>query len=138
MTLGLIRAREPTILSEEHRDMRREIAEGLKAVWLMPLLRASAFAMLIFGLAGGIFRALMVFYMSRSLGFNPGILGTIWAIGGVSSFIGMAIAPRITRRMGSGPSRLNRWRSNAGSNDTGPMVPALFSNRALEAVSQRS
>lgn len=41
-------------------------------------------------------------YMSRGLGFNPGTLGMIWAVGGVSSFAGAALTPRITRGLGSG------------------------------------
>jgi len=105
-TVGLIRAREPAIIAQQHPDMRREITSGLKEVWQMPLLRASALATLVFGLARGIFGALIVLYMSRGLGFNPGFLGMIWAIGGVSSFIAAIIAPRITRRMGSGPAMI--------------------------------
>jgi len=106
ITVGRIRVREPAIISEEHPDMRREIAAALRAVWLMPLLRASALAILVFGVGRGMYGALVVLYMSRGLGFNPGILGIIWAIGGVSSFIAAAVAPRITRRMGSGPAMI--------------------------------
>ena len=106
VTLGLIRAREPAIVSEEHPDMRREIVDGLKTVWQQPLLRASALAVLIHGLADGIFGALVVLYMSRGLGFNPGILGMIWAVGGVSSFIGAALTSRVTRRLGAGPAMI--------------------------------
>ena len=84
--------------------MRREIAEGLRTVIHQPLLRASAVSVLFRGLAGGIYAALVVLYMSRGLGFNPGILGMIWAVGGVSSFLGAAFAPRISRRLGSGPA----------------------------------
>jgi predicted MFS family arabinose efflux permease len=86
--------------------MRREIVSGLQDVWQRPLLRASALATLVFGLARGILGALIVLYMSRGLGFNPGFLGMIWAIGGVSSFIAAIVAPRITRRIGPGPAMI--------------------------------
>jgi predicted MFS family arabinose efflux permease len=82
--------------------MRGEIVEGVEAVLHHPLLRSSAIAVLIHSLAGGIFGALVVLYMSRGLGFNPGILGMIWAVGGISSFLGSAFAPRFTQRLGSG------------------------------------
>ncbi len=102
VTLGLIRLHEPAVTPEKHPDMRREVVDGLKAAWQQPLLRASALAVLIHGLSGGIFGALVVLYMSRGLGFNPGTLGMIWAVGGVSSFAGAALTPRITRGLGSG------------------------------------
>ena len=104
ISVWLIRAREPILTPQEHPNMRREIADGLKTVIHQPLLRASAVAVLLRGLAGGIYGALVVLYMSRGLGFNPGLLGMIWAVGGVSSFLGAAIAPRISRRLGSGPA----------------------------------
>jgi Na+/melibiose symporter-like transporter len=102
ITLGLIRSREAVVMAEEQPDMYREIGDGLQAVWQQALLRAIAVAVLVEGLADGIFRALVVLYMSRGLGFNPGILTMIWAVGGVSSFAGAALAPRLTRRFGPG------------------------------------
>lgn len=106
ITVGMIRAGEPALIPEQHPDLRREIVSGLKDVWQMPLLRASALSTLVLGLARGILAALVVLYMSRGLGFNPGFLGMIWAIGGVCSFIGATLAPRITRRLGSGPAMI--------------------------------
>lgn len=82
--------------------MRREIAAGLRAVFRSPLLRTSAYAVLVDGLTGGVFGALVVLYMSRGLGFNPGILGMIWAVGGVSSLAAASLTPRVTRRLGLG------------------------------------
>jgi predicted MFS family arabinose efflux permease len=104
ISVWLIRAREPVLTPQQHPNMRREIADGLKTVIHQPLLRASAVSVLFRGLAGGIYGALVVLYMSRGLGFNPGILGMIWAVGGISSFLGAAFAPRISRRLGSGPA----------------------------------
>ena len=102
ITLGLIRSREAEVIPAEHPDMYREIGDGLQAVRQHVLLRAIAAAVFVEGLAGGIFGALVVLYMSRGLGFNPGILTMIWAVGGVSAFAGAALAPRLTRRIGPG------------------------------------
>jgi predicted MFS family arabinose efflux permease len=41
--------------------------------------------------------------MVRDLGFAPGILGAIWATGGVSSLAGAAATKRLTNRFGIGP-----------------------------------
>jgi MFS family permease len=57
-------------------------------------------------LFGGIYGALVVLYMVRDLGFAPGILGTIWALGGLSSFVGAVSAGPTTRRIGMGPAMI--------------------------------
>ena len=88
------RPREPNLYNE--------IGEGLKTVWGHPLLRASAAVELLHNLGGGVFSALVVLYMSRGLGFNPAVLTPIWAVGGVSSFVGAALAPRLSVRWGAG------------------------------------
>ena len=51
--------------------------------------------------SGSMFGVLVVLYMSRELGFEPGVLAMTWAVGGISSFAGAALAPRINRRLGS-------------------------------------
>jgi len=104
LTLGLIRTREPAVVPAEHPNLRREIGEGLREVLGQPLLRASALAVIIHGLADGMYGALVVLYMNQGLGFEPGVLGLIWAVGGVSSFLGAALAPRLTRWLGFGPA----------------------------------
>jgi Na+/melibiose symporter-like transporter len=102
LSVAFIRAREPEIIPEARPDLRREIGDGLQTVWQQPYLRASALAILIHGLSDGIFGSLVVLYMSRGLGFSPGVLGVIWAVGGASSFIGAALTPLLTRRLGVG------------------------------------
>jgi len=102
VSIALIRAPEQRPAQPEQQDMRREIVEGLKTVYHEPLLRVSAIAILMIGLAGGIYGSQVVLYMSRDIGFQPGVLTMIWAVGGVSSFIGAVLAPRFTRRLGVG------------------------------------
>ena len=102
VAIGTIQTREPEAPGEEHPDMRREIVDGLKTVWHAPLLRASALAVLMQGLTDGIYGSLVVLYMSRDLGFSPGVLSMTWAVGGISAFIGASLATRVTRRLGSG------------------------------------
>ena len=84
--------------------MRRAIVEGIRAVFAQPLLRALALCNVSMDLAGGIFGALVVLYMSRELGFSPAVLTPIWAVGGFASLLGAAWAARITARAGVGPT----------------------------------
>jgi predicted MFS family arabinose efflux permease len=48
---------------------------------------------LAFGLIGTVF----LLYVNQEIGFNPGILGLIFAVGGVSAFLGAMIANRLPR-----------------------------------------
>ena len=102
ITLGLIRTREAALVPTADPNLYGEIGEGLKTVWRHPLLRASAAVELLHNLGGGVFAALVVLYMSRGLGFNPGVLTMIWAIGGLASFAGAALAPRVSKSLGAG------------------------------------
>ena len=104
VSIALIRTPEAEAPPLENASLRSEIGAGLRLVIHQPLLQSGALSVLIQSLAGGIFGALVVLYSSRVLGFNPGVLGAIWAVGGVSSFLGASLAPRITGRLGSGPA----------------------------------
>lgn len=87
---------------DESTDLRREISEGVQVVLGHSLLRASAGVIVLQNLMGGVYGALVVLYMSRGLGFEPGLLGMFWAVGGITSLVGAALTPRITRRLGAG------------------------------------
>jgi predicted MFS family arabinose efflux permease len=102
ISVWLIRAPEPQVNRADAPNLRLEISEGLKAIWDHTLLRSSALVVMIVGLSEGIYGAMVVLFMSQGLGFNPGLLGMIWAVGGISSFVGAALSPRFTRRYGAG------------------------------------
>jgi predicted MFS family arabinose efflux permease len=106
VTLGMIRTPEAAITMAAGQagepNLYGEIGEGLKTVWGHPLLRASAAVELLHNLGNGVFAALVVLYMSRGLGFSPAVLTPIWAVGGLSSFAGAALAPRLSLRWGAG------------------------------------
>lgn len=104
LSLHWIRADEIIEPLQESPNMLREIREGLGVVYQHSLLRFSAVVFTIISLSGGVFSALVVLYMGRELGFDPGILGMIWAVGGVSSFFGASLTPYITRRLNPGPA----------------------------------
>ena len=103
--IALIHTPEPPPRpAHEHESMVREIKAGLREVLHNPLLRTLAGCTLLLDFFGSIYGTVVVLYMSRGLGFDTGILGMIWAIGGVSSFLGAVYAPRLNRRLGVGPA----------------------------------
>jgi MFS family permease len=102
VSVGLIRTPEPPAPPVAQPNLTREVVEGLVEVWRSPLLRSIALCTLTLELSGGIYGALVVLYMSQGLGFEPGILTMFWAVGGISSFLGAALATRVTRRLGIG------------------------------------
>jgi MFS family permease len=103
--LGLIRTPEPPpIPAGERQRMRREIVEGLQVVLREPILLSLAVTTLILGLSGGMIGTVIAAFMVRTLGFHPGVLGLIWAVGGVTSLLGAMVAGPLARRLGIGPA----------------------------------
>jgi predicted MFS family arabinose efflux permease len=50
------------------------------------------------------FFATYMIYVTRGLGFEPGLLGVIFGLGGISSLAGAAAAGAAARRCGAGPA----------------------------------
>jgi MFS family permease len=74
-----------------------DVMEGLRAVWREPLLRGMIAAGIAQNMAFGLFGTVFLLYVNQEIGFNPGILGLIFAVGGVSAFLGAMIADRLPR-----------------------------------------
>jgi MFS family permease len=83
--IWLVRAAEQSAVPDVQPNMCREIVTGLRFVLHQPVPAC---------------------YMVRDLGFAAGILGTIWALGGLSSLIGAVSAGRTTRRFEIGPTMI--------------------------------
>jgi predicted MFS family arabinose efflux permease len=73
------------------------VVEGLHAVWRQPILRGMVVAGLAQNLAFGLIGTVFLLYVNQEVGFDPGVLGMIFAVGGVSSFLGAMIAGRLPR-----------------------------------------
>lgn len=90
--------------SEEREGMRAEISEGVRAILRDPVLRTIAGANIVsdfsFRMLGGVFMV----YVVNDLGFRPGVLGVIFAVGGISSLAGALVAGRAAARLGVGPA----------------------------------
>ena len=92
-------ARQP---DGSNRALGREVLEGLGAVWRRPLLRSLAVATAAHSLGGGMIGAVILLFGVDELAVPPGVLTTIFALGGISSVAGSMLAGKITKWMGVG------------------------------------
>ncbi|MDA0769543.1 MAG: MFS transporter [Chloroflexi bacterium] len=104
VSLYQIKVPEPEpVPPDAHSDLIRQLLSGLALVWRDPLLRPITLATASQGLTFGIFSAIMLIFGIRELGIQPGLLGTIYALGGVSSLFGSVYVGSLSRRFGIGP-----------------------------------
>jgi Na+/melibiose symporter-like transporter len=85
---------------EEREPILDEVRDGLHLVWRNRTLRSLAGYSLSFDLAFNMFGAVFLLFVVDTLGFQPGVLGVIFAMGGVASVAGAALAGRITAALG--------------------------------------
>jgi MFS family permease len=99
--LGRIRTVEP----RRERDvdpvgLRAEFLEGLGVIWRQPALRVLAVIHVLRSLFGQLFGTLYLLFVTRDLGLQPGVLGLIFAVGGVTSLFGAGLAAPLANRFG--------------------------------------
>jgi predicted MFS family arabinose efflux permease len=84
------------------RHFWREVREGLHALFSSPVLRATTLSTATINLAGSMFLAVYVLYMTEELGLSATGVGFVYAAGGVGALIGSVIAPRMATCLGVG------------------------------------
>lgn len=94
----------PPTRARESASAASEAAAGFRVVARDPLLRPLAAATALHSLSFGLFGALVLLFTTRTLGFEPGVLGVIFAVGGISSLLGALLAARAGSRLGVGPA----------------------------------
>ncbi|MEX0750004.1 MAG: MFS transporter [Dehalococcoidia bacterium] len=105
LSLNAIQRDEPHRAAPEVQpSVREEALEGLRTVWRDRILRGLTGATVCWSLGLGMFGAVYMLFVTRGLGFNPGVLGVIFGIGGISALAGALLAERSARRWGVGPS----------------------------------
>jgi MFS family permease len=98
-----IRSPETRAVSVAERPgLLRDIGEGLQILARHPTLRAIAAAVAALDFSFGIIGTIISLYALRELGFSPGPLGLIFAVGGATSLLAALFAGRITSRLGLG------------------------------------
>jgi MFS family permease len=102
--VALIRAPEAAPRARKQRRMWIESVEGLRFVVSHPVLRVLAGSTMLLKFAFSVFSTVFMLFVTRELGFAPGVLGMIFAVGGVSSLLGALVGRRATIRWGIGPT----------------------------------
>jgi predicted MFS family arabinose efflux permease len=80
------------------REMREGIRFALRDPLLLPSAGALALAVFAWRTAGVVY----LLYVYEELGFQPGVLGMVFALGAMSSFVGAVVVEPISRRIGNG------------------------------------
>ena len=124
MFLGRIRtAEQPPAPAAERSPITAEIREGLAALTTDPLLRPLAAANAAVFAGWGIFGATFLLFTVKELGFDPGVVGLIAAMGGFSAFIGAVVAGPAARRLGYGRTLIAALACSAVGNLLIPLAP---------------
>ena len=84
------------------RVWRSETAQGLHAIASRQALRALAVVEGLLAFSGALSGTAYMIFVSRDIGLPTGQLGMIFAMGGLGSVLGAALAPRLGRHFGSG------------------------------------
>lgn len=98
-----IAEREPSP-ERRQRSIWGEIGEGIRWVVHEGVLRTLLLSSSVFNFCGGIFSALLILYLSRTVHLTAAGIGLVESIGSAGSVAGALLASRITRRVGLGPT----------------------------------
>ncbi|MQY02121.1 MFS transporter [Actinomadura macrotermitis] len=85
-------------------SFRTEIREGLRFVLRHPLLRWNVFVAALANLFGSALLAILVLYVLTGLGLRPALIGLVLGLGSLGGVLGAAVATRLFRRIGLGPT----------------------------------
>ncbi|MBA4180310.1 MAG: MFS transporter [Anaerolinea sp.] len=103
--LARIKAAEPPRAPVEGREsIWREARDGLRVVARDPVVRSLAVANVTLSCASRMVGVVFLLYLYREVGFDPGVLGMIFAVGGVTSLAGSFLAGRSHLFGGLGPA----------------------------------
>ena len=105
--VGAIRRTEPPPVAKAgRRSVWSEIGEGLRVTLRHPLLCPIMASTALSNLGSGIVAAVFVLFVTRTLALEPSLIGLSYAAGSLGAVAGAALATRLTRRFGLGPSLL--------------------------------
>ncbi len=91
----------PPALREQHRtDVLTELREGARYVKHHLVLGPIALSEVIAGVGGGIVGSVVIVHVTKTLGYDTGPQGVVYAIGGVGSLVAAGFAPQVLARIG--------------------------------------
>lgn len=105
---GLIRSvdvQEPTSHGETSGGgALRRAAGGARYLWAHPYMSASLRCCTTLNFFSYMVTGLLVLYASRELGLSAGVIGLAFGVGALGGLAGALLAPRVGRRLGTGPT----------------------------------
>ena len=101
--VGRIRVEERP-LEVQAEPLRRRLADGFRFVFGHPILRSALLCAATVNLFNFAFHAIFVLYATEELDLAPGLLGAILGAGAVGAGLGALVAPRVSERIGLGPT----------------------------------
>ncbi len=104
-----IRKPEPEPEQRPKTSHLSEIASGYRFVRRHPVLLVIVLSNMLFGASIGIIGGQITLFAITEVGFRPGVVGLLYAIGGVASFFGSVVALRFIRRIGVGNAMAFGW-----------------------------
>ena len=103
LAIALIRTPEPVPAPRaKDTSVAREIADGARLIFADRRLRAFGVNAILGGFSNSLVSTLYMLFVVNSLGFKPGVLGVIFAVGGASSLFGALAAERTAGLLGTG------------------------------------
>ncbi len=105
LSVWRIRSPEPRPAPVEDRQhLLREVKEGLRLVRSNRVLSTIAITNAIASFSNQVVGVTILLYLNREVGFSPGMLGMIFAVGGMTSLAGTAVAGKLSWFGGLGPA----------------------------------
>lgn len=100
----LVRAEETLPPRAERRSIWTEIGEGMSVAFHNRFIRTVITMSLLFNFAITLGETVFILYVTRELGLDAALLGTVYTVGGLASVVGAALVQRVIGRLGIGPS----------------------------------
>jgi predicted MFS family arabinose efflux permease len=101
-----VRHREEPAEPTPRRDLRREMIDGIKAVFANPPVRSIAIHAAIYNAGGELVSVAFLIYFIRDLEISTFLFGMASLIGGLGAITGALSVPLLFKRIGYGPSML--------------------------------
>ena len=106
LTLFFVRHRERVPTRAGDRDPRAELADGVRAVFSNPPVRAVSIHAAIYNAGIPLVTVGGLMYLVDGMGMSSGLYGTLMLVGGLGAVTGALSVPLLIRRIGYGPSML--------------------------------
>lgn len=98
-----IRHQEPLPEEKQETSLLMDMREGFRFVWSNTYIRILAFQAGVWNFCYAIVDIAFLLYAIHQVGFTPGVLGIIYAVGAVGGVLGSTIANTLARRFPLGP-----------------------------------